>query len=174
MTTGIHTQSEVALFAHQMIPHHQNAVNMAKTLLYSGMIPCDDLTDEDPLCIMNVISREIINNQNLVRFFYVRYDALRVPHRHQKRKPNTHILHLTFSVETANSTNVWRLGDARSETKRQLQCPAECWLFIEMMIRYHAGCVVCLLALPFFVVVVGAMIAVDGLHDHNLLVPRCG
>jgi Domain of unknown function (DUF305) len=68
MTTGIRSESEIALFAHQMIPHHQNAVNMAKTLLISGTIPCDDVTDdEDPLCIMNVIVREIINNQNLVR-----------------------------------------------------------------------------------------------------------
>ena len=32
MTTGVveGTQSEAALFLHQMIPHHQNAVNMAK------------------------------------------------------------------------------------------------------------------------------------------------
>jgi Domain of unknown function (DUF305) len=70
MTTGIRSENEIALFAHQMIPHHQNAVNMAKTLLISGTIPCDDVTDdEDPLCIMNVIVREIINNQNLVSFF---------------------------------------------------------------------------------------------------------
>jgi hypothetical protein len=94
MTTGIQSENEIALFAHQMIrespshftvflnsrnntkthisyfhsiAHHQNAVNMAKTLLISGKIPCADHTDdEDPLCIMNVIVREIINNQNLV------------------------------------------------------------------------------------------------------------
>jgi uncharacterized protein (DUF305 family) len=65
MTTGIKADSEIALFIHQMIPHHQNAVNMAKTLLHSGKIPCDDLTnDEDPLCVMNAMSRDIINGQN--------------------------------------------------------------------------------------------------------------
>ena len=31
MTTSVkESESEVALFIHQMIPHHQNAVNMAK------------------------------------------------------------------------------------------------------------------------------------------------
>ena len=30
MTTGIKARDERALFIHQMIPHHQNAVNMAK------------------------------------------------------------------------------------------------------------------------------------------------
>lgn len=65
MTTGIRSESILALFNHQMIPHHQNAVNMAKTLLHSGQVECDDLTNEDdPLCVMNAISREIINNQN--------------------------------------------------------------------------------------------------------------
>lgn len=29
MTTNVEAQSEMALFIHQMIPHHQNAVNMA-------------------------------------------------------------------------------------------------------------------------------------------------
>lgn len=65
MTTGIKSESEIALFIHQMIPHHQNAVNMAKTLLHSGKTPCDDLTnDEDPLCVMNALTRDIINGQN--------------------------------------------------------------------------------------------------------------
>jgi uncharacterized protein (DUF305 family) len=48
-----------------MIPHHQNAVNMAKTLLRSGVIVCDDILDEeDPLCSIEVILREIVNGQN--------------------------------------------------------------------------------------------------------------
>ena len=48
-----------------MIPHHQNAVNMAKTLLSTGDVPCEDLTnDEDPYCVMQVILREIVNGQN--------------------------------------------------------------------------------------------------------------
>ncbi|CAB9519555.1 expressed unknown protein [Seminavis robusta] len=65
MTTKVSSRSEVALFIHQMIPHHQNAVNMAKTLLITGKSPCNDLTNEDdPLCTMQVILYEIINGQN--------------------------------------------------------------------------------------------------------------
>ena len=59
MTTKVSSQSEIALFVHQMIPHHQNAVNMAKTLLVTGDVPCDDLTnDDDPFCALQVILRE--------------------------------------------------------------------------------------------------------------------
>jgi uncharacterized protein (DUF305 family) len=48
-----------------MIPHHQNAVNMAKTLLHSGALSCDDLLNEDDqLCNMEVLMYEIINSQN--------------------------------------------------------------------------------------------------------------
>ncbi|KAL7554971.1 hypothetical protein ACHAWF_018546 [Thalassiosira exigua] len=69
MTTSVNeTESEVALFLHQMIPHHQNAVNMAKALLQTGKVKCDDLTDEESDqaddCALEVILREIINNQN--------------------------------------------------------------------------------------------------------------
>lgn len=64
MTTGISSNSDVALFIHQMIPHHQNAVNMAKLLLRSPNVACDDLTLETPECLMNTIAREIINGQN--------------------------------------------------------------------------------------------------------------
>jgi hypothetical protein len=68
MMVGMTTDatSEVGLFIHQMIPHHQNAVNQAKTLLKTGFSSnCDDLTnDEDPNCIMEGILREIINGQN--------------------------------------------------------------------------------------------------------------
>lgn len=58
--------SEIALFIHQMIPHHQNAVNMAKALLKSGGLgSCDDLTNEDDVnCVMEMMMREIINGQN--------------------------------------------------------------------------------------------------------------
>lgn len=64
MTT--HATSPIALFAHQMIPHHQNAVNMAKSLLKTGgMGTCEDLTNEDdPNCIMEHLMYEIISNQN--------------------------------------------------------------------------------------------------------------
>lgn len=65
MTTGVVASEETALFIHQMIPHHQNAVNMAKTLLKSGKVVCADLTDEDDQdCILERILREIINGQN--------------------------------------------------------------------------------------------------------------
>ncbi|GAX10753.1 hypothetical protein FisN_14Lh273 [Fistulifera solaris] len=64
MTT--HATSPIGLFIHQMIPHHQNAVNMAKALLKTGgMGTCEDLTnEEDPNCIMEYMMYEIINNQN--------------------------------------------------------------------------------------------------------------
>lgn len=53
MTTGVKAHSEAALFIHQMIPHHQNAVNMAKVLLKAGTLDCPDLSDdEDPECIL--------------------------------------------------------------------------------------------------------------------------
>jgi hypothetical protein len=59
------TGSEIALFNHQMIPHHQNAVNMAKALLKSGGIDCNEGDDEDSAeCTMNTLAREIINAQN--------------------------------------------------------------------------------------------------------------
>jgi uncharacterized protein (DUF305 family) len=65
MTTGVMASDEAALFIHQMIPHHQNAVNMAKTLLKSEKVVCADLTDEDSQdCILERILREIINGQN--------------------------------------------------------------------------------------------------------------
>ncbi|KAL3786644.1 hypothetical protein HJC23_006840 [Cyclotella cryptica] len=59
---------ETALFIHQMIPHHQNAVNMAKALIKTGTLQCDDLTDEESEqaadCAMEVILRSIITGQN--------------------------------------------------------------------------------------------------------------
>ena len=64
MTTGSSAESEAALFIQQMIPHHQNAVNMAKALLKSGL-DCEDITDdEDPACALAGIAYEIINTQN--------------------------------------------------------------------------------------------------------------
>jgi hypothetical protein len=53
MTTGIQAKSEAALFVHQMIPHHQNAVNMAKLLLKANKLECEDLSDdENPDCVL--------------------------------------------------------------------------------------------------------------------------
>ena len=66
MTNTVKSNSEIALFIHQMIPHHQNAINMAKALGKSGKLNCEDLlNDEDPDCIMHAILFEIINGQNM-------------------------------------------------------------------------------------------------------------
>lgn len=64
MTTNIESQSRTALFIHQMVPHHANAVNMAKALLKTGLVECDDLTEETDGCVLESILREIVNNQN--------------------------------------------------------------------------------------------------------------
>lgn len=65
MTTGVRANSPDALFIHQMIPHHQNAVNMAKAVLKDDILGCDDITNEDdPNCAMEVVLRSIVNSQN--------------------------------------------------------------------------------------------------------------
>ena len=65
MTTNVNQGSAVALFIHQMIPHHQNAVNMCKALFQTNELQCDDITDEDdPHCTMTALCYEIINGQN--------------------------------------------------------------------------------------------------------------
>jgi Domain of unknown function (DUF305) len=64
MTTGVSAKSEAALFLHQMIPHHENAVNMAKTLLMHGDLQCDEFNAENPDCVMYQIGLSIICNQN--------------------------------------------------------------------------------------------------------------
>jgi len=65
MTNTVKSNSEVALFIHQMIPHHQNAVNMAKALLKSGKLDCEDISDDENAdCVMEEITRSIINYQN--------------------------------------------------------------------------------------------------------------
>ena len=66
MTTNANDGSAAALFIRQMIPHHQNAVNMCKSLLKVGGITCDDLEDEeDANCQLSVLCMEIINVQNM-------------------------------------------------------------------------------------------------------------
>merc|ERR1712032_1417912 len=69
MTSSVSASgNRAALFYHEMIPHHQNAVNMAKALLKTGKLVCDDLTDEESDqaddCTMEVLLRSIINVQN--------------------------------------------------------------------------------------------------------------
>lgn len=67
MTTGYDTGIPTVLFIHQMIPHHQNAVNMAKNLLRRAddILYCDDLTStDDQNCIIQSLLRGMINSQN--------------------------------------------------------------------------------------------------------------
>jgi len=65
ITTKIQSDSVVALFNHQMIPHHQQAVNMCKALDIAKGTECDDIFNEDdPQCVLKVLCQEIINVQN--------------------------------------------------------------------------------------------------------------
>jgi hypothetical protein len=66
MTTYVEDKNDgdVALFNHQMIPHHENAVNMAKALLHEGTLQCSDITADTTDCKMTRIMYEIVNNQN--------------------------------------------------------------------------------------------------------------
>lgn len=48
-----------------MIPHHENAVNTAKTLLKTGNLLCPDITDtQNPDCLLEGILFEIVASQN--------------------------------------------------------------------------------------------------------------
>lgn len=59
------TQDLGALFSYQMIPHHKNAVNMAKALLFSGALAeCTDITADSDACEYERLVREIIVVQN--------------------------------------------------------------------------------------------------------------
>jgi len=59
------TQNLGALFSYQMIPHHINAVNMAKALLFSdALAECTDITEESDACDYERLVREIIVVQN--------------------------------------------------------------------------------------------------------------
>jgi len=62
--------NDVILFLREMIPHHQNAVNMAKNLLVSGEVDCSltgPVEEGDVVstaCVLDPIVRSIINVQN--------------------------------------------------------------------------------------------------------------
>jgi len=66
MTTYAAEEDPIALFNHMMIPHHQNAVNMAKSLMKTGEIDCADenIADDTDDCQMYRIILEIMGNQN--------------------------------------------------------------------------------------------------------------
>jgi len=62
--------NDAILFMRQMIPHHQNAVNMAKAAMKLGNIECggtgivEEGTDLSTGCVLDPIVRGIINTQN--------------------------------------------------------------------------------------------------------------
>jgi len=60
MTVNFEETSDKATFMHQMIPHHINAVNMAKILLTTAEFDMDDKDDEKAFWLL----RAIINGQN--------------------------------------------------------------------------------------------------------------
>jgi hypothetical protein len=64
MTIRVGASSPKILFLKQMIPHHQNAVNMAKALLKTGQLDCQDVTKETEDCIMMALMHSIIGEQN--------------------------------------------------------------------------------------------------------------
>jgi uncharacterized protein (DUF305 family) len=65
MTTYSSEGEDNALFLHQMIPHHINAVNMAKALFKTDALDCPDLLEESDDCTLSAILWDIIGNQNL-------------------------------------------------------------------------------------------------------------
>lgn len=80
MTTNSNSESATALFVHQMVPHHQNAVNMAKAVLNTGKVKCDDLTTETDECTLEAILRAIVNDQNYqIQVMYGIVEALGYP-----------------------------------------------------------------------------------------------
>merc|ERR1719159_1488246 len=65
------------LFLQQMIPHHADAVQMAKSLLKIGELQCDNYEDETAECILDAIAREVITNQNFqIQTMSALYEAL--------------------------------------------------------------------------------------------------
>jgi hypothetical protein len=64
-TIGLLSWDKVGqLFLHQMIPHHINAANTAKTLLKTNVLNCPDLSEDTDDCDLEGILRCIVYNQN--------------------------------------------------------------------------------------------------------------
>jgi len=65
---GEQANNDVILFLRQMIPHHKNAVNMAKGLLKTGLScgtgPVEEGGDVTPECYLTDITYSIVNTQN--------------------------------------------------------------------------------------------------------------
>jgi len=77
--------NDTVLFLREMIPHHQNAVNMAKNLLKSGEVDCsldapvEEGQDVSTACLLDPIVRSIINTQNSqIQAMYGLLDAFEV------------------------------------------------------------------------------------------------
>jgi len=71
MKTILNEESPVATFMHQMIPHHQNAVNMAKALLKTGALDAESEADAEVIDIL----WGIINIQNKQNHVFEQYLA---------------------------------------------------------------------------------------------------
>merc|ERR1712216_1089115 len=52
----------VVTFVHQMIPHHENAINMAKALMMEDQFDCSEEKESD--CDMESVLWSIVNEQN--------------------------------------------------------------------------------------------------------------
>jgi len=64
MTNDVKHENSLALFMHQMIPHHQAAGNMAKAILKTGLVDCPDLKDgNNPHCMLERILRHTFTKQ---------------------------------------------------------------------------------------------------------------
>lgn len=77
--------NDTILFLREMIPHHQNAVNMAKNLLKSGEVDCsldapvEEGEEVSTACLLEPIVRGIINAQNSqIQAMYGLLDAFKV------------------------------------------------------------------------------------------------
>merc|ERR1711935_565450 len=66
MRTYLSETSAAETFMHQMIPHHRNAVNMAKALLKDGSLTsCEQSSDDGNAdCGIEIMLWDIINTQN--------------------------------------------------------------------------------------------------------------
>merc|ERR1719401_2798718 len=78
--------NDVILFLREMIPHHQNAVNMAKNLLTTGEVDCntsgpvEEGESVSTACLLDPIVRGIINTQNKqIQVMRGLLDAFNVP-----------------------------------------------------------------------------------------------
>merc|ERR1712176_552400 len=67
---GVEYNNDAVLFMRQMIPHHQNAVNMAKAAMTLGTFDCDSTgtvaegVSQDSACVLSPIMMSIVNVQN--------------------------------------------------------------------------------------------------------------